>query len=105
MPVPTVALATLFTSLHTHVRSSIDTLVYRRGKIHTTLSLHPDHQELFERRVESLKLRLSSCLQSAQDDYQKELRKLFVEFGQIAAEPPIELTHVVSKFDEAALAS
>ncbi len=47
--------------------------------------------------MEFLKLQLHGTLKAAQDDYQKELRKLFVEFGQIAKEPPLDLTLVESK--------
>lgn len=87
----------IFGAAHTRLSSSSDKLIYRNGKIEAHLELSPDSQEAFEKRLEGLKLKLGTDLKTAQEEYQKNLRALFVEFGQILAEPPIDLTYVEAK--------
>lgn len=87
---------------HTATSSVTDALAYRNGRIDITMKLCPDKQAEFEKRADSLKLRFETCLQAAQEDYEREIRKLFVEFGQVVEVPPIELTKVVSKVDRRA---
>lgn len=87
---------------HTATSSVVDALAYRNGRIDITMQLCPDKQAEFEKRADNLKLRFETCIKAAQDDYEREIRKMFVEFGQVAEVPPIELTKVVSKIDQRA---
>lgn len=84
---------------HTQLKSASDMLVYNKakGQIETHSKLSADDQAEFEKREQNLRLRLDATVQSAHDDYKKELRALFVEFGQIAVEVPVELTYVEPK--------
>lgn len=85
---------------HTHIASSIDTLAYRKGGIEARIELHADDAAEFEKRVEALKLRRWSAINSADEQYKKDVRALFIEFGQIMPEPPIVLQNVVQRNED-----
>lgn len=88
---------------HTHLASTIDVLSYRKGSIEARIDLHPDDRVEFERRVEALKLQMGTAIRTAEEQYKKDLRALFIEFGQIMPEPPIVLQNVVQRNEDAVI--